>query len=182
MRPNCLSRLSLLLFLALLHISAAVVDRVAVVIGKTVITEGEVQDDLRLTEFIDDQALDLGATARRAAAEHLVDQELIRREMEIGGYSPAAAAEGDQLLLKFRQDRFHSLSDYRAALRKYGITEDQLKRRLVWQLTAIRFTDFRFKAEQPAGTANNTVDQQMDAWLKQARADAKISFKQEAFQ
>jgi hypothetical protein len=33
-----------------------------------------------------------------------------------------------------------------------------------------------------AAPAGNTVDQQMDAWLKEARGNIKIQFKKEAFQ
>ena len=173
--------------------SAGVVDRVALVIDKKIITESEVMDELRLTEFLNNQPLDLGPAARRTAAEHLVDQEFIRREMELSRYSQPTTAEADVLLSKFRQDRFHSLAEYRAALEKYGITEDQLKQRLLWQLTAIRFTDLRFRRQLPEpgrqsadraadDSAANSVDQQMEAWLKQARDTAKITFKPEAFQ
>jgi len=181
------------LFLAVTLPHAAVVDRVAVVIDKTVITESEVLEDLRLTDFINNHPLDLGAAARRAAAEHLVDQELIRRELENSGFGQASPGDADAPLRKFRQDRFQSLEEYRAALQKYGITEDQLRRRLLWQVTAIGFTEQRFRpfeigsSSQSADravsdTASNTVDQRMDAWLKQARANSKITFKPEAFQ
>jgi hypothetical protein len=172
--------------------SALVVDRVAIVIGKTVVTESEVLDELRVTEFLNNQLLDLGPAARRAAAEHLVDQELIRQEMEVSGFAQPPATDAGALLRQFLQERFHSLPEYRAALAKYGIAEEQLKQRLLWQRTAIRFTDLRFRPSQTEGdaqTANradeaaNTaaIDQQMDAWLKQARANTKIVFKPEAF-
>ena len=179
--------------LMLSHLCAAAVDRIAIVIDKKVVTESEVLDELRLTEFLNDQPLELGAKARREAAERLVDQELIRRELEISGYAPPSSNEADALLRKFRQDRFHSVTEYHAALQKYGITEDQLKSHLLWQLTAIRFTDQRFRVQLPEagsqsadratddGTANS-VDRQMDAWLKEARDNTKITFKAEAFQ
>ena len=193
MRLNPHLRLPAALLLLLPPGSAAVVDRVAIVIGKQVVTESEVLDDLRLTEFIDNEPLDLAPAARRAAAEHLVDQELIRRELEMSGYPKDSASEADALLRKFRQSRFHALAEYRAAMRKYGIAEDQLKQRLLWQLSAIRFTDLRFGSQPPAagsqsagGTdadaSGSSVDRQMDAWLKQARADTKITLKPEAFQ
>ena len=134
--------------------AAGVVDRVAIVIGKQVVTESEVLDDLRLTEFIDNEPLDLGPAARRTAAEHLVDQALIRQDLEMTGYSEPPASESDTLLRKFRQSRFHSLAGYRAALGKYGITEEQLKQRLLWQLTAVRFVDFRFGSGHPKATRN----------------------------
>ena len=192
MRRNAYLLLSAAVFV-LSHLYCAVVDRVAVVIDKTVVTESEVLDELRLTEFLNDQPLELGPKARREAAERLVDQELIRRELEISGYAPPSANEADALLRKFRQDRFHSVTAYHAALRKYGIAEEQLKAHLLWQLTAIRFTDQRFRSQLPeAGSQSadraaddapaNSVDQQMDAWLKEARDNTKIAFKPEAFQ
>ena len=172
--------------------SAGVVDRIALVIDKKVITESEVVDELRLTQFLNGQPLDLGPTARRAAADRLVDQELIRRELELSHYNQPSAAESDALLRKFRDQHFHSPAEYRSALQKYGIAEDQLKQHLLWQLTAIRFTDLRFRVQQPddgtqsadradGGTPATTVDQQMDAWLKDARGNTKITFKPEAF-
>ena len=192
MRLNLYLRLPAALFLFLPLCSAGVVDRVAIVIGKTVVTESEVLDELRLTEFINEQPLDLGPAARRAAAERLVDQELIRRELEMGGYAKPSASEADELLRKFRQSRFHSLAEYRAATRKYGIAEEQLKQHLLWQLTAIRFTDSRFGSVEADGSESadraapgapaTSVDRQMDVWLKQARADTKIIFNEEAFQ
>jgi hypothetical protein len=172
---------------------AGVVDRVAVVIDKKVITETEVLDELRLTEFLNSQPLDEGAAARRAAAERLVDQNLIRTEMELTKYAVPTPAEADTLLGQFRRQHYPDTAAYHAALARYSITEDQLKQHLLWQLTALRFTDQRFHVEQPAsgaqsadraadGAASASVDQQMDAWLKQARGNSKIVFKPEAFQ
>jgi hypothetical protein len=169
---------------------SAVVDRVAVVINKTVYTESEVLEELRLTELLNGEPLDLGPTARRNAADHLVDQELIRDEMQATGYTPSGSTDADVLLRDFRQQHFPSTTAYQAALEHYGITEDQLKQRLVWQVTALRFADFRFGSEVSANNATsadrseneNNVDDQMTAWLKQARDTAKVVFKAEAFQ
>src|SRR3954453_3866299 len=69
-----------------LSLSAAVVDRIAVVVGKTVITETEVLQEVRLEAFLNQTPLDLSAQARKTAAEHLVDQQLVRNEMRIGNY------------------------------------------------------------------------------------------------
>ena len=196
MRPRFYLPLAVFGLVACCLCAAGVIDRVAIVIGKTVITESELIDDLRLTEFINGQPLDLGPLARRDAAEHLVDQELVRREMQEGGFTPPSAAQEEALLRKFRQEHYSSLAAYRAALQKYGVTEEQLKQRLLWQLTAIQFTDLRFRPMQPApspqstqsadraapGAAPVTVDQQMEAWLKQARSNTKIDLKPEAFQ
>lgn len=177
--------------------SAAVLDRVAVVVGKDVITEGEVMDELRLSQFMTSQPLNLGPQQRRAAAERLIDQQLIRHEMEVAHYNPPAANEADNMTRQFRQEHSYSDAEFRAALEKYGITEDQFKRYLLWQLTAVRFTDERFHPKIPGNpeqSANRLaagssapatepgVDDQLDAWLKEARASTRIVFKKEAFQ
>jgi hypothetical protein len=193
---TCPTTLVLLFSLAA---SAAVVDRVAVVVGKIVITESEVLQEVRLTEFQNSQPLDLGPQQRRDAAERLVDQQLIRNEMEIGHYPAPPLSEAQAVLRRFQQEHYPGSNDFQAALKKYGITEDQLQQRLSWQLTAIHFTDLRFRAEVPATASNGadradvsskgappagaqTVDQQMDTWLKEARSQVRIQFKKEAFQ
>ena len=191
---------TLLLTVALISAHAAVLDRVAMVVGNQVFTESEVQDEVRLTQFLNQQPLDLGPEQRRAAAERLVDQQLIRNEMQIGGNPQPSQSEADAMLRNFRQEHYRSIAQFRAALEKYGITEEQLKQHLLWQLAAVRFTDARFRpipaptlpappiqtadrlragADAPAG---NSVDQQMDAWLKTARSQIRIDFKKEAFQ
>jgi hypothetical protein len=192
-----LIQLPMVLAVLVLAAAAGVVDRVAVVVGNAVITESEVLDELRLTEFLNSQPLDAGPEQRRAAAERLVDQQLIRKEMEIGHYPEPPAAEAEAMLQTFRQQHFPTSTEFRAALEKYGITEDHLKQHLLWQLTAMRFTDVRFRpgiAGSPEQTANRTgagatvpasgadVDQQMNAWLQEARSAIRIMFKKEAFE
>lgn len=210
-------------YLALIFVfsaGAAVLDRVAVVVGDDVITESEVQEELRLDEFMSAQPLDLSPAQQRVAADRLVDQQLLRHELQIAHYPAPQPAEADAMLRTFRRQRFPNQADYQSALQKYGITEEQIKQHLLWQLTVLRFTDERFGANSPRSAsrtaagfpppqtssaghpaasqpqdsadrlAANTspepgetsVEQQMDAWLKEARSSTHIEFKKEAFQ
>jgi len=176
--------------------AAAVVDRVAVVIGKTVLTESEVVMEVRLTEFLNKQPLDLSAEQRRAAAERLVDQQLIRDEMKISNIAEVPASEADAILQNFIRNQYPDAARFRADLAKYGITDQDLRQHLAWQVAAIRFTDSRFQApgpvenEQAANRVqpgsdtpqSSSVDEQMGAWLKETRAQTRIQFKKEAFQ
>jgi hypothetical protein len=171
-----------------------VIDRVAVVVGNQVITESEVILEARLTAFFNREPLDLSAGQRKAAAERLVDQQLIRNEMQIGGYPMPSETDGDAALRKYRQDNYSNVPAFRASLAKYELTEDEVSRHLLWQAAALRFTDQRFHLTIPAppsqsadrldqGTATTDgVEDQMDTWLKQARAGTRIQFKKEAFQ
>src|SRR5437016_6955551 len=121
---------------------AGVVDRLAVVVGDRVITESEVLRELRLTQLINSQPLDLGSEQRRAAAERLVDQQLIRNEMEIGRYPQPSEAEAAAMVQQFSKEHYAgSSTQLHAALEKYGITEEELKQHLLWQLAALRFTE-----------------------------------------
>jgi hypothetical protein len=172
----------------------ATLDRVAVVVGKDVITATEVVQEVRLEAFLNNAPLNLSPENRRAAAERLVDQQLIRNEMRVGAYPQPEPAEVDNMLKSLKQDRFPTDREFHAALDRYGITEEQLRNHLAWQLAAIRFTDLRFggapAAEQGSTdheSANRAapaadVDQRLDAWLKQTRAETKIQFKEGAFQ
>lgn len=186
------------LVLATIVISAhaAVADRVAVVVGNNVITESEVDEEVRVTEFLNQQPPDVSRKEKLAAADRLVDQQLIRNEMQIGGYEAPPESEADTLLANFRRQHYPSESAFRAALGKYGLREQELKQHLLWQVAVLRFTQQRFQPGIPgppvqtasryrAGAAPapaNTVDQQMDAWLRQTREQTKVQYKQEAFQ
>jgi hypothetical protein len=179
---------------------AEIVDRVAVVVGSNVITESELLREVRLTEFLNDEPPDLSPEKKRAAAERLVDQQLIRTEMELSRYPQPGTAEEDKVLAEFRKEHYPDNAQFHAALAKYGITEDELKRLLAWQATAMQFTEARFRAAPaPAhlqsanrlrtesdgassSASDQQVDQQMDAWLKEARSGTRIQFKKEAFQ
>lgn len=182
----------LLLMAAVAH--GAVLDRVALVVGNAVITESEVIDEVRLNEFLESHPLDLSAPQKRAAADRLVDQQLIRRDMETANYQPSSATEAAAMLSTFRQQHFRTDTEFRSALSRYGITEEQLKSHLRWELTVIRYTDQRFRTENSAPDAQSAdrqdptsadksgVDTQLEAWLKEARSSISVVFKAEAFQ
>ena len=187
-------------FLLTLQLTAGaqgVIDRVAVVVGKQVITDTEVRTEVRLTQFLNGEPLDLSGKARREAAERLVDQQLVRAEMQIGGYQLPAQEEGDALLQRFRQQNHPNEAAFHALLQKYGLTEDAVKRHLLWQSAALRFAEQRFRMANPpppAASADRLADHalpasskaeeedEMDAWLKQARSGTRIQFRQGAFQ
>jgi hypothetical protein len=188
--------------LAISSLTAAeqVLDRLAVVVGNTAITESEVDQEVRLTEFMNGQPLDVNSEIRRAAAERLVDQQLIRNEMQAAALAMPSTADVQSMVSSFRHDHYPGDAAFQAALHRYGLTEQQLRQHLAWQLAVIRFTDIRFKPQvmQPPPLANQsadrsaqpgtpapaptTVDQVMNTWLKEQRATTRIEFKQGAFQ
>jgi hypothetical protein len=135
---------------------AVVVDRIAVTVDNDAITESEVIQDIRITDFLNGAPLDFSPSARRTAAERLVDQALVRREMSIGRYPQPQKSEAEQMLANFKKSHFASDAEFQAALKKYGITADQLRSHLLWELSALRFTDVRFQPGM-AATSEATV-------------------------
>jgi hypothetical protein len=152
--------------------AAEVVDRVAVVVGSAALTESEVLGEVRITAFLNGERPDLSAASKRRAAERLVEQELIRREIVVSRYVDAdqSGAESTRAEIK---SRYSGPEQYQRALESYSITEDELKAHLAWQTTVMRFTEFRFRPRD--------VDQQLDAWLREARSRTPVEYREEAF-
>ena len=145
---------------------ADIIDRIAASVGKHAIKLSDIDRDLRVTEFLNREPLNLNANARRAAAERLIDQALISDEITDGGYPRPPDSDVDNLLGKMRQERFGG-SDVRLrqALAAYGLTEDQLRQEFEWQLQVLRFIDQRFRS----GVV--VTDDDVRSYYEQHRAD-----------
>jgi peptidyl-prolyl cis-trans isomerase SurA len=124
---------------------AAIIDRIAVSVGNQVITLRDVEREIRVTAFLNGAKPDLSAAAKRAAAERMVEQKLIRQAIETSRFPVPAAAEAEPVLEKFKKDNFPTDADYRHALAEYGITEQDLRDLLLWQKTLLQFVDLRFR-------------------------------------
>jgi hypothetical protein len=150
---------------------AAVIDRVAVIVENHVITLSDVDRDLRLTEFLNREQRDSSSDRRRKAAERLIDQTIIRDEIAKGGYRRATDSDADGLLKQLCRDRFEDSDNrLREALGRYGLTEDQLRAQLLWQLTVIRFIDQRFRP----GVL--VADEEVHAYYDQHRAELQREY------
>ena len=140
-------RTLMLLFLATALDGATVVDRMALVVGKHAIKSSDIFRDLGATEFLNREQPNFSPDARHKAADRLIEQTIIRDEIATGGYQWASSADADAMLNKIRQERFGgSDARLRAELSRYGLTEEELREQLLWQLTVLRFIDQRFRA------------------------------------
>lgn len=125
---------------------AVVLDRIAVIAGGHVIKLSDIDRDIRLTDFLNRAPLEFNTVARRAAAERLITQQIIRDEIVSGGYRRAPESQATQLLSDLRRDRFGGSDQrLREALRRYGLTEDELQKQLLWQITVLQFINQRFR-------------------------------------
>ncbi len=132
------------LLLAGLPVLAEIVDRIAVTIGDQIITSSDIRLAIRTAAFLNGDQPIFTPEARREAAGRLTEQTLLRQEMMIGRFPTPDAKDVDAMLSSVKQQRFKDEADYRAALNKYEITEEELKQQLQWQIRLLRFVDFRF--------------------------------------
>lgn len=199
--------MGLLPIAALLLHASVVIDQIAAVVNRHPIKTSDIERDIRLTDFLNQAPLKFDNAAKKAAEERLIDQQLIRNEISSGGYRRASDADANQLLQQIRRDRYgDSETRLNRALEQYGLTGEELRAQLLWQLTVLRFINDRFRAgvmvtdeevqqyyEQhrsqfraplAAETASirnslegEQVNQQFDEWLTNARRDATIEYK-----
>ena len=125
---------------------AAILDRIAVTVGKRVIAESDVIRYLRVAAFIDQRPVDLTGEEKRKAADRLVDQYLILQEATFSRV-PLPTEESAVQMLQPVKAQYPNDSDYQAALARYEISESDVVTHLLAGVQAMRFTDLRFRPE-----------------------------------
>jgi parvulin-like peptidyl-prolyl isomerase len=124
---------------------AVVIDRIAVVIGKSIVKQSDIDRDMRVTEFLNGEPLKLDAAARKAAANRLIDQVFIRREIMLRDYPQATVKDAERQLANLRKEKYRSDEAFSQALRRYGLDPLELRTQFQWQLTVLQFIDARFR-------------------------------------
>lgn len=182
-------------------------DRVAVSIGNQVITESAILLDLRVSAFLDRLPVDSSPARKRESAERLVDQMLILRDADESHLKLPAAEDVSGLMDQVRA-QYSTSEEYAAALKQYQIAESDVIRQLVSGLAALTFTDLRFRPgvqvtedelrdyynsiQDPASfeaqreeieevIARKRISDALDAWLKDARENARVQFREQVF-
>jgi len=185
-----------------------VLDRIAVVAADRAIKDSDIQREIRVVSFLNKDKPDFSAAGRKDAAQRLIDQTLIRRDIELARYSVADPKEVEKLYQQVRS-RYGSPEAFQAALRQAGITDEELQRALTWQVTVLRFIEQRFRSatsvsdkdarqyyeQHRAAFQNvtfaqarprienvlrgNEVNQAFEAWLEQSRSNTKIRYLEE---
>ncbi len=124
---------------------AVIIDRIAVVIGRSIVKDSDIDRDVRVTELLNGDPLDLSNAARKKAANRLIDQIFIRREIELADYPPATNKETEQQLNQLEKGRFKAPGFFEQALHRYGVAAIDIRTQVQWQLTILRFVDLRFR-------------------------------------
>jgi hypothetical protein len=165
MSTNCILYIALA---ASALLRAEIIDRIAVSIGNKVVTEAQIDQEIRLTAFLNKAKLDTSGGERKKATGRLIEQTLVRREMEFSHYSSPSTNEVDAALKSLKAG-YSGESQYQDALKDYGIDEASLRGSLEWQMTLMQFIDFRFRPgiQVPEADMQTYYQQQVAKWQQQ---------------
>ncbi|MBV9763898.1 MAG: hypothetical protein JOZ48_03550 [Acidobacteriaceae bacterium] len=174
-------RLVLLFACFSLCLQGAVIDRLAITVGKQVITELQLDEEIRVTAFLNHQAVANDLDTRRAAADRLIAQLLVEQEMRLSRYPAPTADDLDKYLGQIkagfgRADRFDQ------ALTKYGLNEAVLKEHLALQFATLQFVEYRFRPDSDAKDPEKRIDEALDAWLEESRKRVDIVYQDKSLQ
>lgn len=168
-----MKQLAVLFALLCVQASPEEIDRICVVVGNQVITASQLSEEMRVTAFLNKEHIDESVSQRRSAANRLIDQVLIEREMRLTRYvfppDSAATAQLSRVRQQFQDD-----SDFSATLAAYHLTVPVLQEHLRLQVAMLQFIAFRFASE--AAERPNEAGDALDVWLKQARAHTAITY------
>jgi hypothetical protein len=124
---------------------AEIIDRVAVSVGSSAIAASDIEREIRITAFLNGVTPDLSAKSKRATADRMVEQKLIRHELELSRYPSPDPSAVDTELENFRKDHFQTDAEFQQALSAAGISENEVRDELLWQLILLRFIEVRFR-------------------------------------
>jgi hypothetical protein len=198
----------LALLLAAVCVRAETLDRIAVTVGRHVISERDILQDMRISAFIDGKAPIFSPQQKRQAAGRLVDQYLVLEDATATRVPPPPAADVAGLLTPIKA-RYATDQTYRAALAQAQISEGELSEQLLAGLRMLRYTDLRFSPEVQVSEealrayydklappqsfeasrsdiekllTNQQTMQALDRWLEMSRSETAIVYREGAFQ
>ena len=148
-------------------VRAEIIDRIAAAVGKQVITESQVTEEIRVTAFLDGKPADWTEANRTRALNRLIDQTLIRHEIDATRFQEAPAEEGTKLLEQLKA----AMKDFKTALAESHLSEALVAKHLQWQVTFLRFVDYRFKpsVEVTEADLKEFYDKQVEEWKKESK-------------
>jgi hypothetical protein len=195
--------LLIFLLLTLLTAHAEIIDRIAVSVGNRVITQSDLERQIRVIAFQNGAKPDLSSSNKHAVLDKMIQQKIIQRELESSRYPLPLPAELVPALEDFKRTHFSNDAAYQRALAEYDISEQDLLDVLLWERRLLRFIEMRFETgiqvttqevdayalqkSLPAADAERALisdraDVQVDQWLREVRRRTDVIVHEEVLQ
>jgi hypothetical protein len=127
-----------------LALTGTIIDRLAIAVGNQAITDGEITREIRLSSLLNGDAPDYSLDSRRKAADRLIEQALVRREMAFSSY-PSIPNEQIEQAMQAAEKARGGPDALDGALTQYKLTRQDLRGYLTWEAELLKFIDLRFR-------------------------------------
>ncbi len=134
-------------------------------VGAQVITTSDIDREIRVLAFLQGSKPDFSVANRRSTADRMVEQKLIRHEMESSRYPLPKPSQVDAVVAQLMK-KYPDPAAYEDALRGYQISDAAIRNELLWQRTLLLFVDDRFRP------AVQVTDQEVKTYFEQVVAPA----------
>lgn len=123
-------------------------DRIVATVNGQIILQSDWDDAVRYESFMDMRSVqDFSPAERKAALDHLIDQELLKEQMRSSDAPRASAAEVDKRIAEIRKQYPGAETDagWQAVLARHGVTQSELKARVGLTLELMSLVDARLR-------------------------------------
>jgi peptidyl-prolyl cis-trans isomerase SurA len=128
--------------------AADILDRIVATVNGHIILQSDWQDAVRYEALADQRPLDqIPAEDRKAALDHLIDQELLREQMHASDFPHATDGQIAQRIQEIRKQYAEPGNDqgWHAVLSRCELTESELQRLVARQFEVTTLVDARLR-------------------------------------
>ena len=125
-----------------------VIDRIVATVNGHIILLSDWEDALRYQAFSSARPLDqMTAEDRKSALDHLIDQELLREQLDTSNVQHASPEEVAQRVVEIRKQYPEGETElgWRALLDRYRLNQESLKNQVALELELMRLVDARLR-------------------------------------
>ena len=134
------------LFIASAAWCGVIVDRVVATVNHHAILQSDVRGEVSFERLMEGAAPGTGSEdEQRATLNRLIDRELLREQMREGEVKPPTSDEIEMNVAELKTRLNAGGESWREKLSRYGITEDELRKRIALQLDQLRLVDLRLR-------------------------------------
>jgi hypothetical protein len=147
-RYSTIAAVVVLVAIALPAWAGEVLDRIVATVNNHIILQSEWLVEVRYEAFVGGHLLDqVQAGDRKAALDHLIDQELLREEMRTSDFPHAGIQDVENRIQEIRKRYADTETEagWQAALGRYGLTQNELKKRVALQVDLLGLVDARLR-------------------------------------
>jgi hypothetical protein len=129
-------------------LAAEVIDRIVATVNGHVVLLSDWEDSLRYAAFSSGRPLSaMTAEDRKSALDHLIDQELLREQLNASDMPEASPEAVEERVAELRKQYAEAETElgWRTILDKYSLNEERVKSRVAAELDLMRLVDARLR-------------------------------------